>query len=153
SSEIYGLDAEGRHAGKPVADIKSREVSVTAGARAKGKKAGILAKPKILGPMPPQKPNPYLAVTTNSQQDKAVDSYETRFGIRSIECKPDGVYVNGERIRIQGVNQHHDLGALGVAFNERAAERQLQILREMGCNAIRTAHNPPAPGLLELTDR
>jgi beta-galactosidase len=61
--------------------------------------------------------------------------------------------VNGERIKICGVNQHHDLGALGAAFNIRAAERQLEILREMGCNAIRTAHNPPAPELLELTDR
>src|SRR5690606_30054823 len=63
------------------------------------------------------------------------------------------VLVNGERITIQGVNQHHDLGALGAAFNTRAAERQLEMLREMGCNALRMAHNPPAPELLELTDR
>ena len=61
--------------------------------------------------------------------------------------------VNGEHITIKGVNQHHDLGALGAAFNTRAAERQLEILQEMGCNAIRMAHNPPAPELLELTDR
>ncbi len=61
--------------------------------------------------------------------------------------------MNGERIQIKGVNKHHDLGALGAAFNERAAERQLEILREMGCNAIRMAHNPPAPELLALTDR
>ncbi|TAK93801.1 MAG: DUF4982 domain-containing protein, partial [Verrucomicrobia bacterium] len=66
---------------------------------------------------------------------------------------PDsGIYVNGERIYLKGVNQHHDLGALGAAFNERAARRQLEILREMGCNAIRTSHNPPAPELLELAD-
>ena len=51
------------------------------------------------------------------------------------------------------MNQHHDLGALGAAFNTRAAERQLQILAEMGCNAVRFAHNPPAPELLDLTDR
>jgi hypothetical protein len=50
------------------------------------------------------------------------------------------------------VNQHHDLGALGAAFNTRAAERQLEILRELGCNAIRLAHNPPAPELLDLCD-
>jgi beta-galactosidase len=61
--------------------------------------------------------------------------------------------VNGERIQIRGVNNHHDLGALGAAFHVRAAERQLELLREMGCNAIRTSHNPPAPELLELTDR
>ena len=58
-----------------------------------------------------------------------------------------------QSVRMQGVNQHHDLGALGAAFNTRAAERQLEILREMGCNAIRMAHNPPAPELLDLTDR
>ena len=61
--------------------------------------------------------------------------------------------MNGERIQIKGVNNHHDLGALGAAFNTRAAERQLEMLREMGCNAIRMSHNPPAPELLELTDR
>ena len=64
-----------------------------------------------------------------------------------------GLLVNGEVLRIQGVNQHRDLGALGAAFNTRAAERQLEILAEMGCNAIRMAHNPPAPELLNLTDR
>jgi len=71
-----------------------------------------------------------------------------------MEFNPDkGIFVNGEHIQMMGVNQHHDLGALGAAFNTRAAERQLEILREMGCNAIRMAHNPPAPELLELTDR
>lgn len=85
---------------------------------------------------------------------KAVDEYETRFGIRSVQFDPvKGVTVNGRPVRIQGVNQHHDLGALGAAFNTRAAERQLEILRQMGCNAIRLAHNPPAPELLDLTDR
>ena len=85
---------------------------------------------------------------------KEVDRYHTRFGIRSVEFNStNGLIINGERVFMKGVNQHHDLGALGAAFNLRAAERQLEILREMGCNAIRMAHNPPAPGLLELTDR
>jgi beta-galactosidase len=61
--------------------------------------------------------------------------------------------VNGEHVEAKGVNNHHDLGALGAAFNVRAAERQLEILRDMGVNAIRMSHNPPAPELLELTDR
>lgn len=64
-----------------------------------------------------------------------------------------GLLVNGERVWIQGVNGHHDLGALGAAFNVRAAERQLEVLQEMGCNALRVAHNLPAPELLDLTDR
>jgi beta-galactosidase len=61
--------------------------------------------------------------------------------------------VNGERVEIRGVCNHHDLGALGAAFNTRAAERQLEILKEMGCNAIRTSHNPPAPELVDLCDK
>jgi beta-galactosidase len=83
-----------------------------------------------------------------------VDTYETPFGIRDVRFDPvKGVLINGERVFLKGVNQHSDLGALGMAFNERAAERQLQMLKEMGCNAIRLSHNPPAPELLELTDK
>ena len=96
----------------------------------------------------------YVASTALLQNDRVIDKYDTPFGIRSITLDSEkGVFVNGEHIFIKGVNLHHDLGALGAAFNVRAAERQLEILREMGCNAIRTAHNPPAPELLELTDR
>ena len=95
-----------------------------------------------------------MAVTTVLLQGRPIDLYETRFGIRSLRFDPDtGLYVNGERIFIKGVNQHHDLGALGAAFNTRAAQRQLEMLREIGCNAVRMSHNPPAPELLELTDR
>ena len=65
----------------------------------------------------------------------------------------DGMLVNGNRVEIRGVCNHHDLGALGAAFNTRAAERQLEILKEMGCNAIRTSHNPPAPELVDLCDK
>src|SRR5262249_8417610 len=62
-------------------------------------------------------------------------------------------FLNGEHIKINGVCNHHDLGALGAAFNLRAAQRQLEILAEMGCNALRTSHNPPAPELLDLADK
>ncbi len=107
-----------------------------------------------MGTTPTQVPNLYVAVTTIEIEGAVVDEVETQFGIRALKFDPDaGVLVNGERIQIKGVNQHHDLGALGAAFNVRAAERQLEILKEMGCNAIRMAHNPPAPELLELTDR
>lgn len=100
------------------------------------------------------RPDLYVAVTRVYVKGKQVDEYETLFGIRSVVFDPErGVLLNGMPIRIQGVNQHHDLGALGAAFNVRAAERQLQLLRDMGCNAIRLAHNPPAPELLDLTDR
>ncbi|NLA49151.1 MAG: glycoside hydrolase family 2 protein, partial [Bacteroidales bacterium] len=118
------------------------------------KSSVVIKNPLLWGPPPSQKPNLYQAVSTLYIDGKPVDNHTTRFGIRSINFDPQkGIIVNGEHIPVKGVNQHHDLGALGTAFNIRAAERQLEILQEMGCNAIRTAHNPPAPELLELTDR
>lgn len=114
----------------------------------------VIDNPALWGPVPNQEPNRYVAVTNILKDGKIIDHVETNFGIRSIEYNGDkGLIVNGEHIFIKGVNQHHDLGALGAAFNKRAAERQLEILREAGVNAIRIAHNPPAPELLDLTDR
>ncbi|MDX9725106.1 MAG: beta-galactosidase GalB [Bacteroidales bacterium] len=82
------------------------------------------------------------------------DVCETNFGFRTLEFTArDGFFLNGRKVEIKGVCNHHDLGALGAAFSTRAAERQLEILKEMGCNAIRTSHNPPAPELLDLCDR
>ena len=83
-----------------------------------------------------------------------MDNYETPFGIRTIEFTHDrGFMLNGQKVDIKGVCMHHDLGALGAAFNEVAAERQLRIMKEMGANAIRTSHNPPSPELVALCDR
>ena len=96
----------------------------------------------------------YTLLTEVVVDGKTVDSYETPFGIRTIEFRADsGFYLNGEHVRINGVCNHHDLGCLGAATNERAIERQLQILKEMGCNGIRCSHNPPSPILLDLCDR
>jgi len=153
-TEIYALDAEGKSTGKAVIRFATLKSKVIAGESVKLETSVILRNPKLWGPPPTQQPNLYATVTTLLQSGKSIDTYETRFGIRSLEFNPDkGIFVNNERIFLKGVNQHHDLGALGAAFNIRAAERQLEILREMGCNAIRFAHNPPAPELLELTDR
>lgn len=154
TSEIYELDENGAKSKKSVANFPSEKVKIDAGSRAKVNDFIKLNNPKRWGPKPTQTPNLYLAVTTLIQNGKKIDNYETKFGIRDVEFDPgNGVLINGEKIKLQGVNQHHDLGALGAAFNVRAAERQLEILREMGCNAIRMSHNPPAPELLELTDR
>jgi len=113
-----------------------------------------IRNPKLWGPYPTQSPNRYLAVTTLTSGGKTVDRYETIFGIREVRFDPEkGLFVNGEKIVIKGVNQHHDLGSLGAAYNLRATQRQLELLREMGCNAIRMSHNPPSPELLDLTDR
>ena len=99
-------------------------------------------------------PYMYTMHTEIKQNGKTIDTYETPFGIRTIEFRADsGFYLNGEHVRINGVCNHHDLGCLGAATNERAIERQLQILKDMGCNGIRCSHNPPSPVLLDLCDR
>ncbi|MGE5427501.1 MAG: beta-galactosidase GalB [Methylococcaceae bacterium] len=153
-TKIYPLDEKGSKAKKPNAMFTTYPSKVVKGQSATINATLTLKNPNLWGPPPAQKPNLYIAVTTLIENGKPIDSYETRFGIRSLEFNPNkGLLVNGEHIQIKGVNQHHDLGALGAAFNTRAAERQLELLREMGCNAIRMSHNPPAPELLELTDR
>lgn len=98
-------------------------------------------------------PHRYVAVVTVRQGDDITDVHYTPFGIREIRFSRDGFFLNGRRVPLQGVCNHHDLGALGAAFNKSALERQLRILQEMGCNSIRTSHNPPAPELLELADK
>lgn len=150
---IYPLDAAGRPAARPVARIEPLRAEIAAGAGATLKGTVELANPRLWGPPPTQAPNRYVAVSILLENGREIDRYETPFGIRAIRYDPDrGLIVNGEAIRIRGVNNHHDLGALGAAFNRRAAERQLEILRDMGANAIRMSHNPPDPALLELTD-
>ena len=148
ATAVYSLDE------KLVARFPSQELMV--GTEEKERLAGtvVVAHPRLWGPPPLQRPNLYVAVTRVYARGKLVDEYRTHFGIRAVRFDPvKGLIVNGQPVRIQGVNQHHDLGALGAAYNERAAERQLELLREMGCNAIRLAHNPPAPELLDLADR
>lgn len=100
--------------------------------------------------------NPYLymMVTKIEYDNKVCDEYTTKFGIRYFYFNVEtGFSLNGERIKINGVCNHHDLGCLGAAVNYRAIERQIEILKEMGINSIRTSHNPPAPELLDLCDK
>ncbi len=98
-------------------------------------------------------PYRYRAETTISQNGIIIDCYTTPFGIRSIRFTAhDGFYLNNKRVQLKGVNLHSDHGPLGVAFNYRAMERQLEIMKAMGVNAIRNSHNVAAPELLELCD-
>lgn len=100
--------------------------------------------------------NPYV-YTLNAQivaSGQIVDSYSQSFGFRTFDWDIDkGFFLNGQNVKLLGVCLHHDMGCLGTAVHTRALERQLQILKDMGCNAIRTSHNPPAPELLDLCDR
>ena len=101
-----------------------------------------------------ERPYEYRAVSRVVCGAKPCDEYSTPFGVRTFVFDRDrGFILNGTPVKIRGVCLHHDLGALGAAVNTRALERQLEIMRGMGVNAIRTSHNPPAPELLDLTDR
>ena len=95
----------------------------------------------------------YTAESKLYAGDTLKDEYTTRFGIRTIEIKPDeGMFLNGVMTKFKGVCNHHDLGPLGAAVNDAAIRRQIRILKDMGCNAIRTSHNMPAPELVEACD-
>jgi len=137
--------------GKPVASLTIDGLEIAAHKTGLSEAQIALKKPRLWST---KKPRCYVAVTSVEQNGRLLDRYETPFGIRTIQFTVDnGFLLNGKRVPLNGVCDHHDLGALGAALNIRALERQLQLLREMGGNAIRTSHNPPAPELLELCDR
>ncbi|MEM9337209.1 MAG: glycoside hydrolase family 2 TIM barrel-domain containing protein [Bacteroidota bacterium] len=94
----------------------------------------------------------YSAVTIIKEGEQVLDTYQSTFGIRSITYDADGFYLNDKKVRFNGVNLHHDNGALGAAVYKRADERKLQIMKEMGVNAIRCSHNPPSREFLEVCD-
>ena len=112
--------------GKKVAEFPRSSIQLSSG-EGTVKSSVSIRNPQLWGPRPSQTPNLYTATTKLfvNASSMPIDTYETSFGIRAVEYRGNGLFVNGERIRIQGVNQHSDLGALGMAFNTRAAERQL----------------------------
>jgi beta-galactosidase len=151
SAEIFETNPEGHPLGKQVANLSPVTVAVGPGSQATALLKGTLEKPKRWNL---RQPNRYVAVTTVRLNGKTTDQYETTFGVRTIRFTADnGFLLNDVRVPLNGVCDHHDLGALGSALNTRALERQIELLQEMGCDAIRTSHNPPAPELLELCDR
>ena len=109
-----------------------------------------IANPRLWSPATPEL---YVARTTVEGEGTDGEIYETPFGIRDAVFNADGFYLNGEKTFLKGVCLHHDAGALGAAWNDDAWIRRLEMLKNMGCNAIRCSHNPPAPELLDLCDR
>ena len=152
TTELYELDASGHKTGPAVAKAeRSRPAWMAPGQPAMLAQSLSVPQPKLWSLRSPQR---YVAVTTVWLGEQPTDTCETAFGIRTIAfSSTQGFLLNGVHVPIQGVCDHHDLGALGSALNERALERQLDLLRSIGCNAIRTSHNPPSPELLELCDR
>jgi beta-galactosidase len=141
-----------------IQDANGREVTRTVAKEvaAKGAHAEVSQTLKVSSPMlwSDDRPYVYKVVSQLQQGAKVTDRYETPLGIRSFRFDVNkGFFLNGKPVKIRGVCDHHDLGSLGAAVNTRAIERQLEMLKEMGVNGLRTSHNPPAPELLELTDK
>ncbi len=149
-NEIFELTTAGQR-GKSIAAVSVDGLKIPANQSAPSESQVTFASPKLWSL---EKPQRYVVVTTVEQNGNVVDCYETPFGIRTAEFTVEkGFFLNGQHVKLNGVCDHHDLGSLGAAINVRALERQLEILREFGVNAIRTSHNPPAPELLDLCDR
>jgi len=135
--------------GKPVITLTSAEVDVTVSSYVA--QDFNVTKPELWSV---DHPRLYKTVTKVLSGKTVIDEYTTPFGIRYFNFDVDkGFSLNGKPMKILGVCDHHDLGSLGAAVNYRALERQLQMLKAMGCNGIRTSHNPPAPELLDLADK
>ena len=150
-TSVYLQGKDGRPVGEEVAQSMTKDIAIKKDSWSSARFQFKVDKPKLWDI---DTPNCYVAVSRVFMDGKEMDSYETPFGIRTIEFTHDqGFMLNGQKVAIKGVCMHHDLGALGAAFNEVAAERQLRIMKEMGANAIRTSHNPPAPELVALCDR
>ena len=139
-------------------EIKDAEGNVVAKA---GKKLGkydqnvfdqefVVENPELWSP---ETPELYMAYSKIYANGELKDEYSTTFGIRTIEIIPDkGFFLNGKKTMFKGVCMHHDLGPLGAAVNDAAIRRQMRILKDMGCNAIRTSHNMPAPEVVKAAD-
>jgi beta-galactosidase len=136
--------------GNAVAKAESKQ-SMTAGTMHDFDQSFVVSQPLRWSP---DTPDMYQVVSTVTTGGKTVDTYNTPLGIRTVEFTVDqGFFLNGEPVDIKGVCLHHDFGALGTAISNRALERQLEILRAMGCNAIRTSHNPREPEFYAMCDR
>ncbi len=156
-TEIDGMGVAGSEI-KLVTDIFSPqgEKVGTVSSTKKGEENGLFDQTlKIKAPQlwSIESPARYRAVSQLFVGNELKDEYVTVFGIRSLRFDKDkGFFLNGNHVKLQGVCMHHDLGPLGAAVNYRATERQMEILKEMGVNSIRTAHNPPSPELLQICD-
>jgi beta-galactosidase len=137
--------------GASVTSGDSSATAVAAGATSTIKQTLTVSSPQLWSVA---SPNLYQVRVDVKVGGAIVDSYLTPLGFRTVAFDANaGFSLNGQNMKIRGVNMHHDLGALGTAVNYRGIERQVQILKGMGVNAIRTAHNPPAPELLDIADR
>src|SRR5689334_20768078 len=162
--EIKTEVSNGSHSSAPVnlttiiQDASGREVARASerNVAARGLHAEASQTLKVSAPLLWSDDRPYLykVISQLEQGGRVVDRYETPLGIRTFRFDAEkGFFLNGKPLKIRGTCNHHDLGSLGTAVNTRAIERQLEMLKGMGVNGLRTSHNPPAPELLEIADR
>lgn len=137
--------------GTVVATATNPSVAITAGGE-----TTVTSTLSVSSPIFWSTTNPYLytVITEIFDGTTKIDNYSSTLGFRTLSYNATtGFALNGASMKIKGVCMHHDLGCLGSAQNYRALERQVQLVKSFGCNAIRTSHNPPAPELLEICDR
>lgn len=150
TAELYELDGNDQPI-KKVAQTGQQHLKIKANTTDTGVLKLQITNPRLWSI---EQTNRYVARVKLYRNKQLIDSYDVPFGFRTIQFTHDnGFLLNGKRVQIQGTCNHHDLGALGAAMNIHALQRQLRILKEMGCNALRTSHNPPAPELLQLADK
>ena len=150
---LVSLTVEVTESGKGAVVASAPEATLRVSAGASGQSTSVveISSPKLWDL---ESANLYCVRTSIRQNGRLLESVRTTVGVRTAEFTADsGFVLNGRHVRIQGVCNHHDLGLLGTAVSEKVLERQIRLLKEMGCNAIRTSHNPPAPELLDLCDR
>ena len=155
SLESYGKDVNGYRICTTIKDAEGKEVAHDESVMKPFDEQVFTQRMLVENPQlwSTESPVLYTACSKIYQGDNLVDEYETTFGIRTIEIIPNkGFYLNGKRTVFKGVCMHHDLGMLGGAVNDAAIRRQVRILKDMGCNAIRTSHNMPAPELVKACD-
>ncbi|WP_404424796.1 beta-galactosidase GalB [Nibricoccus sp. IMCC34717] len=149
-NSIHKLDTNGNIVGEPLAISQPVVTPVQDHNTARINTALVLKNPGLWCLNDPCR---HVVETLVFREGVCIDRVTTTFGLRTAEFRVDGFYLNGAKVALQGVCMHHDLGALGAAAFPRAIERQVEILKSMGCNAIRTSHNPPSPVLLDVCDR
>ena len=144
--ETVLLDKAGRKAGNT-----ESKLSTAAGKEVDVAQEITVAKPSLWSP---ESPSLYSAVTTIHRDGKVIDQVTTPFGIRSLSWSAEkGLLLNGKPVKLTGGSVHHDNGPLGAAAFDRAEERRVQLMKDAGMNAVRTAHNPPSSAFLDACDR
>jgi beta-galactosidase len=132
-----------------VLDTKTSSLSLAAYSQTEIEQKGAIQKPLMWSP---ETPNLYKVLTEVSENGNVIDTYETTFGVRTVEITKNGFFLNGKLYPVKGTANHQDFAGVGVALPDKLNEYRIKLLKEMGCNGYRPAHNPPTPELLDICD-